>query len=96
MTEHEFDCRVEAAAERWEQRIEGAADRLDKAVTRKWARRSFRILMRFMSFMFETGLVISAGFLYHAGHKTWASICFWLGIIGLLCDLFRLLFLRRK
>ena len=96
MTEQDFDRKFEHAAERFEQKMEGAADKLDKTVSRKWEQKSFRILMKSISFAAEIGLMLCSGLLFHSGHKMWASICFWLGALGLLCDLLRLIFLRRK
>lgn len=96
MTEQEFDRRVERAADRLEQRIEGAADRLDRSLTRKWEHRPFRVLVKSLSFAAELGLMAGGLLLSREDHKLWAGICFWTGAAGLLCDLLRCLFLRRK
>ncbi|MBS7175196.1 MAG: hypothetical protein KH056_03325 [Clostridiales bacterium] len=97
MTEQEFDRKVEAMADQLGKKIEDTADRFDRAVTRKWERgRWFRRVARTVSFTAEAGLIAGACFLFRSGYRVWGAICFWLGIIALLFDLFRLLFLRRR
>ena len=96
MTEREFDQRVDAAAQRFEERVEGAADALDRAVTHGLERRWFRFFFRTLSFAAEAGLIAGAFSLFQSGHRLWAGVCFWVGAIGLLCDVCRCLFLRRE
>lgn len=96
MTEQELERKVEASVARLEQRIEGTADRFDKAVARKWEQRSFRAVLKSISFITEIGLIAGSIFLSREGRKTWAGVCSWLGIAGLLWEMFQLMFLRRK
>ncbi len=96
MTEQEFERKVEAAAERLEQTIEGTADRFDQALTRRWERKPFRSFLKSVSFAAELGLVAGSVLLSCKGRRVWAAVCLWLGIAGLLWHVFQLIFLRRE
>lgn len=61
MTEHEFDQKVEAAAQRFERRVEHAASKLDNGLTGAWnCSRVFRTASRAASFAAGAGLLLAA------------------------------------
>ncbi len=62
MTEHEFDQKVEAAAQRFERRVEHAASKLDNGLTGAWnCSRVFRTVSRSASFAAGAGLLLAGG-----------------------------------
>ena len=96
MTEREFNHKVEEAAQRLEQRMEGAADRFEKALERKWEQKPFQVVIKLVSLAAEVVLLIGSAFLFRTGHKSWATLCFWLGMLGIVWALFKRNFFRRK
>ncbi|MFR9216807.1 MAG: hypothetical protein DBY17_00455 [Oscillospiraceae bacterium] len=97
MTEHEFDQKVEAAAQRFEQRVEHAAAKLDNGLNSAWnCSRVFRTVSRSASFAAGAGLLLAGRHLAGQGRGAAAACCFALGAAGLSAELAVLIFLRRK
>lgn len=86
MTEREF-----------EQRVEAAADKFDKSITKQWDNnRFFRIGIKSVSLAAEVALILGAGYLVELGHKTVAAWCFWLGVAGIIADIVTAIMFRRR
>jgi hypothetical protein len=82
--------------ERFEQMIEGAADRVEQSINRKWRNRSFRLAVKSISALAETGLIIGSFSLKRNGYHTAAAWCFWLGIIGIAEDIITVICFKKK
>lgn len=91
-----FDQRVEDAAARFEQRVEDAADRFDRGITSRWKNRSFRVAVKSVSVAAESGLLIAATYLSARGFGAAAACCFWLGLLGLACEVVLAIVFRQK
>ncbi len=86
MTEKEF-----------EQRIDAAADRFEKNITKKWNNnKCFRRSMKSISIMAETGLILGAEHLAMRGYKTAAAWCARLGIVGVISDIITSIIFRKR
>ena len=97
MTEKEFDKKIEDMASRFEYKLETAAGRLDKGVTRRYGEsRLFRFLTRGISAAAGLGLLAGAKHLSDRGCKTAAVWCAGLGLLGFTGELLRLFIVRRK
>lgn len=97
MAERELDKKIEKAAADFEQRVEAAANRLDKTVNRAWDRsRLFRCVSRGTSLAAEVGLLLAAGHLADRGYRTAATWCAGLSIVGLVADILTVICFRRK
>ena len=97
MTEHEFDQKVEAAAQRFERRVEHAASKLDNGLTGAWnCSRVFRTASRAASFAAGAGLLLAGRHLAGQGRGAAAACCFALGAAGLSAELATLVYLRIK
>lgn len=97
MTEWEFEQKIEAAVDRLEDRIEGTADRLDRAISHAYrTSRPFRIASRGISLAAELGLLFAAGELESRGHRTAALWCFGLGASSMVLSGAAALLFRRR
>lgn len=78
MTEQQFESKVEAMAGRLEERVEKAADGLDRAVNRGYRkhRKAFRIAQAVLSLWLLQGFWLFPG--------TAGVVLGWLGILGVL------------
>lgn len=86
MTEQEF-----------EQRIEAAADKFDKSISKKWNNnRFFRIGIKSVSLTAEAALIFGAVHLAKQGYKTAAAWCFGLGAVGVIADIITAITFRRN
>lgn len=80
MTEHEFDQKVEAAAQRFERRVEHAASKLDNGLTGAWnCSRVFRTASRAASFAAGAGLLLAGRHLARAGARRSGRLLFCAG-----------------
>lgn len=97
MTEKEFDQKIENLTARFEQRIESAAEHLDKRITRTYQQsRLFRLAARGTSIAAEIGLLTGAKRLADKGNRTAAMWCAGLSAAGLTADLLQIFIFRRK
>lgn len=97
MTEKEFDQKIENMASQLEQKIETAAEHLDKGITQKYKQsRLFRFAARGTSMAAEISLLAGAKHLADKGKTTAAIWCAGFGAAGLAADVLQVFLFRRK
>ena len=86
MEKKTWDEKVEAAAERFERRVESAAGKMEQELNHRWRRKTFRRAVKGVSAAAELGMIAGAMALAGRGHRGWAVCCFALGAAGLAAD----------
>lgn len=82
--------------ERFEQIIEGAADRFDKSINRAWRHWPVRFVGKSISFLTGAGLVAGAIPLAEKGNDTAAKACLIGGALVIACGILELVIFRKK
>lgn len=75
MTEEQFDAAVERMGDALERTVEGAADQLDRSLTRACRHRPVRFVCKSVSLLTGVGLAAGAFHLAGRGSRTAARVC---------------------
>lgn len=88
MTEERFGQMIENA-------VEGAANKLDASLERKWSHKAVRVFTKLLSYAACLGLAIGAFEIKTRGYDIVAKICFITGAVGIIANIIMALVFRK-